>query len=171
MDRKVTASLFEIAHQLRKRRVFLWFAAIFVLLPTFLTHFFFWRIEHRLKLKIHCKPFVTLLPGTIHLSGPFLEWKNRLYIRSGYLTVHYPLAAIFQNKVSLTLNGHDLAVEAGPEFLHSLGAERVMFDHVAAKLAIGSKHIDIDFLDAESKTIQFHLKKLSQSKNFKKVRN
>ncbi len=162
MDWKTVSSFFEITHQLRRRQFFLWSAAVVILLPTLLTHFFFWRIEHRLKLKIHRKPIVFLVPGVIHINGPFLEWPNRLYVRSGDLTIQYPCWAIFQNKVPLSLNGHNLEVEAGPELLHSLGQETIVFDRVTANLVIDGKRIDIDSLDAESKTVQFHLKKLPQ---------
>ena len=169
MDRKTVPSVFEIAHQLKRRRVVLWFAVVLILLPTLFTHFFFWRIEHRLNLKIHRKPLVTLFPGTIHLSGPFLEWQNRFYVRSGELVVHFPFWSIFQNEVLISLDGRDLVVEAGPALLRSFGHDRITFDHVAAKLVVRSKDIDIDFLHAESKLIQFHLKKPSRSKKIQAV--
>ncbi len=165
MDGKSATSIFKVADWLKKKRVFWWFATVLVLLPTFLTHLFFWQIEHRLKLKIHGKPLGALFPGTINLSGSFLEWQGRFRVRSGFLTIHYPPVAMFQSKFPLVLEGRDLVVEAGSDMQRTLGRGEITFDRVAAKLIIGSKHADIEFLDAESKTIQFHLKSASQSGN------
>ena len=158
MDGKSATSIFKVADWLKKHRVFWWFAAALILLPTLLTHLFLWQVEHRLKLKIYGKPLVTLFPGTINLNGSFLEWQGRFRVRSSFLTVRYSPLAMFQSKFQLFLEGHDLTVVAGSEMERTLGRREIIFDHVAAKLFIRSKHVEIEFLDAESKTIQFHLK-------------
>lgn len=158
MDRKSAARLFKTSYQLVNWRGFVWFAAIAILFPTVLTHLFFWRIEHRLNLKVHRKPFFTLLPGLIILDDVSLEWAGRLYVRSGSLKVQFPVTSILLNRFSLTLNGRNLAIQAGQELNQALGKNEIIFDRVSAKILIDSKRgIDIEFLDAESKTIQFHL--------------
>lgn len=171
MDGKAATSIFKITHWLNKHRIFWWFVAVVVVLPTLWMHLFFWRVEHRLKLTIYRKPLIALFPGTIKLSGSFLEWQGRLRVRSGFLTIHYPPVAMLQNKFPLFLEGRDLAIEAGPEIQRTLGRRQVTFDRVAAKLIIRSKHVDVEFLDAESKTVQFHLKSESQQRSLSSIQN
>ena len=170
MDGKSVTSIFKVPDQLRNQRLVLSLAIVLILLPTLLAHFIFWKVEHRLKLKIYHKPFFVLLPGSVRLTGDFLEWNNRIRVRSGVLTIRYPLTAILNAQFPLRLEGRHLVVEAGPEFYQALGSKQIMFDRVSAKLIIRSKQVDIDFLDAESKTVQFHLKS-SLQKTTTRIRN
>ena len=141
-----------------KWRVLLVFVVVLLAWPTVLTHLFFWRIEHRLNLKINRKPLFTFVPGSIQLNGDFLEWKDHLKVQSGSLAVHFPISVLFQRQYPILLEGRNLTVEFSPGLRKTLGGSEFSFDRVAARLKIDSRHgVDIDFLDAESKTIQFHL--------------
>lgn len=148
----------ETCRWLVRRRILIGFVALLLLGPTGLTHFFFWRIEHRLHLKINGKPLFTWVPGFVRLKGNFLEWENRLWVRSGSLDIRFPISILFRKQYPISLEGKNLTVEFGPGFQEALGGHELTFERVATRLLINSKGgLEIDFLDAESKTIQFHL--------------
>ncbi|MBI4000003.1 MAG: hypothetical protein HY351_05240 [Candidatus Omnitrophica bacterium] len=130
-------------------------------LPTFLTHLLFWRIEHRLGLRVYQKPVFNLLLGSIHLHPVSLDWQNYLRVRSGTLKIEYPVASIFTNRNIFLLEGQNLAVEFAPELQKAVGSDRIVFDRVVAKVILNpARKVEIEFLDAESKTIQFHLNRV-----------
>lgn len=158
MDWKAVTRLFKDFHQPVKRRLVIGFAVGVILFPTLSTHLFFWRIEHGLNLKIHRKPLFVLLPGFIHLDPVSLEWAGRLYVRSGSLEVRFPWTGMLPSRLPISFEGRNLAIQAGPELSKALGKNEVIFDRVSAKILVNSRRaIDLEFLDAESKTIQFHL--------------
>ena len=170
MDWKATAQLFKTSHRLIRKRILIGAALFLVVSPTLLMHLFFWRIEKGLDLKIYRKPFFTFIPGSIHIRNVSLVWRDRLTVNSGSVAIHYPVLAILKREFPISLKGESLAIRFGPEFERVIGSKRVVFDHVDAKLIIGSKHsrrkVEIDSLDAESKTIQFHLAGKSQNDRF-----
>lgn len=137
-----------------------------LLWPSFLTHLFFWRIERRLNLEINRKPVFTVIPGLIRLNGDFLEWKDRLRVRSGSLEIRFPVSALFRKQYPITLEGNNLRVEIAPGLREALGGSEFLFDRFSARLKIRSEPgVDVDFLDAESKTIRFHLNGMSKRGN------
>lgn len=128
-------------------------------LPTVLTHLFLWQVERRLDLKIHRKPVFVLVPGAFDLKQTSLEWKDRLHVKAGTLSVEFPPTAFVRSRFPVSLRGKNLSVAFGSEWAASVGQEDVLFDIVDAELVVGGKTgFDIRSLDAESKTIQFHLK-------------
>ncbi len=87
-----------------------------------------------------------------------MDFKNYLSVTSGTATIRYPLSILFSGSIPLTIEAVHLAVEPEAELIHALGQQSVLFDRIRGKLIIGpNREISIDYLDAESKTIQFHL--------------
>lgn len=165
MDRNAFARFFATTRQfLRWRTILVCGVALVVLTPTFLMHLFFWRIEHRLNIRVHRKPYISFLPGTIDLHRVSLDWQDRLHVREGSLKINFPPLEVWLGEYSVTLLGQNLAVEFGSDLQKTLGAENVVFDRVSAKFLIrGKKDFDVEYLDAESKTFQFHLKGQQQT--------
>ncbi|MBI4368133.1 MAG: hypothetical protein HY588_01925 [Candidatus Omnitrophica bacterium] len=159
MDRTTVTRLFKTTDRLKKRRFLVALVVVLILLsPSVLAHLFFWRIEYRLNLHVDDKPFLTLVPGRIHLTHASLNWKEKLRVTSGDLRVRFPISAVLGGRYTIVLDGESLAVQLGPELRKSLGSDTIVFDRFQAKIRILSKRdIRIDFLNAESKTIQFHL--------------
>ncbi|GEM_PF-4452606 len=115
-------------------------------------------MEHRIGLRVRNKPLLTFFPGTIRLNPAVMDFKDYLNIKSGIVTVHYPLSALFQNHFPLSIHAENLLVEPGPDLKKTLGQNTVLFDRISAKLSIQrNQTVSFEFLDAESKTIQFHL--------------
>ncbi|MBI4373127.1 MAG: hypothetical protein HY585_05320 [Candidatus Omnitrophica bacterium] len=130
---------------------------------TFSTQLFFWRLEHRLDLKVYRKPFLVLLPGSIHLRPAQLDWHGYFSVRSGSLKVRYPVLLFFKKRYAVSLDGQNLAVEFGPELRKAVGGDQVVFDELKAKVVLGrSRDVGIEFLDAKSKTMQFSLSRLTK---------
>ena len=157
MDGNAVTRLFATRRHSVSRWV--WLAGLLVVLfPTFVTHLLLWRIERRLDLKIYGKPYFVLFPGSIQLHGAFLDWPGRFRVRSGRLSVWYPLVAVLQGKFSIVVKGSDVVLDIGPELQKVIGQDEVAFERLSAKFLIHSRRdIEIDHLDAESKTLEFHL--------------
>jgi hypothetical protein len=133
--------------------------AVIALAPTIGGHLFLWQMERRLDLKILKKPVFMLWPGRLTLKEVKFEWKDKITVTSGTLSLKYPLTAIFRVRYPFFLAGRNLSVQAGPIFRPALGSGQVLFDDVRAELIVDPvRGLDINSLDAESKTIQFHLK-------------
>lgn len=127
--------------------------------PTVWTHLFLWQVEHRLDLKIHRKPVFVLVPGAFDLKQTSLEWKDRLHVKAGTLSVEFPPTALLRSYFPVVIHGKNLSVAFGSEWAASVGQEDVLFDFVNMELVVGGKRgFDIRSLDAESKTIRFSLK-------------
>lgn len=140
---------------------------IVLLLPTLLTHFVLWRLEWRLNVKIHRKPLFILIPGTVYFKNASIDWKDKIYVRSGSLALRYPLYAFLWPWFSFSLDGRALQVEFGPDLRSVVGRKEVLFDQVSAKLLVkAGQGLDVSYLDAESSTIQFHLKSRGNSSTF-----
>ena len=166
MDRQAFTRFFKTPHQFLNWRVFITFATLIALWPTMLAHFFFWRIEYSLHLKVQRKPFFFLVPGHLRLHNSYVDWQDRFRVSSGFITVRYPIALVFLEEFPLTIKGENLAIEFRPELRKTIGQKQIIFSKVSARIVIRPRQkekVDIDFLDAESKTIQFHLS--SQLKN------
>ena len=128
-------------------------------MPTVLTHIFLWEVEHRLGLSIHKKPVFVMVPGSFDLRQTSLEWKNKLRAKAGTLSVEFPPTAILRFHFPMVLRGKNILVEFGSELAQSVGQKNVFFDLVHAELIVGGRSgFDINSLDAESKTVQFHLR-------------
>ena len=164
MDRNPITRLFKTQHRVVKWQAIAGLAMIAIMWPTIAMHLFFWRIEHQMKLRIYSKPFFTLLPGSVHSDRVSLKWGDRLHIRSGSAAVRFPSLSLGE-KFPISFEGKNLVIDFGPELKKVLGQEGITFDRVSAKLVIGSNEkLEIEFLDAESKTIQFHLKGVGSQK-------
>ncbi|MBI4395236.1 MAG: hypothetical protein HY583_03455 [Candidatus Omnitrophica bacterium] len=151
---------------MRRSRLWILVLIFLISLPTFVNHFFFWRLERRLGLKVHRKPWVFLLPGSISLNPVLMDWQGYFSVRSGSLKINYPMLSLFTNQYPLFLEGKRLAVQFSPELRKAVGTDQVIFDHFAAKVILKSgRAMDIEFLDAESKTIQFHLSLVPQKQS------
>ena len=153
-----------------RRRVLLGLGAVLILalMPTCLAHLFFWRVEHELSLRIDHKPLFASWPGFIRLEPVILNWQDRLQVKSGRLAVRFPISAVVRREFPISLKGENLTVELGSELKKVVGQEGIIFDRISAKFRIKSdRGVDIDFLDAESKTIQFHLTSASPKQSAK----
>ena len=132
---------------------------VLAVFPTLLTHVFLWAIEIRLGLNIHRKPLFVLIPGTFEIKGASLEWKDQLQVRAGTVSVEFPPTAVVRPYFPMVIQGKNLSVVFEAGLADSIGQKEVLFDFVDAELVVGGKTgFDIRSLDAESKTIQFHLK-------------
>ena len=156
---------FKTFSRLVKWQALVLLAALLLACPTLLAHLFFWRIEYSLNLKVLKKPMFIPLPGVIHLKNASLIWPDYFRLDSGSLTVRYPVTALFQIQYPISLSGENLAVTFSPQLQKTVGQEKVVFDRVDTRLVIRSKRLeDIEYLNAESKTLQFHLKGPSQKR-------
>lgn len=132
---------------------------VLALTPTLITHLFLLGIEQRLNVRIHRKPVLVALPGFFTLKQASLEWGQKFRVNAGTLSVRFPLTAVLGFRFPLVLRGRDLSVEFGPEWVQAVGQKNVFFDSVNAELMVGGPSgFDINSLDAESKTVQFHLR-------------
>lgn len=160
MARSTASWIFETSRFLTRKQVLV-VLLILLLTPTALMHLFLWRIEHRLDFKIHRRPLVSFVPGFISLEDLSATWRGRLKIDSGVLLVRYPLSALLSSRIPVAFKGEEVSVQFDVEFEKLAGIREVVFDRIEARVIIGSKHsrrsVEIDYLDAESKTIQFHL--------------
>lgn len=87
-----------------------------------------------------------------------MELKDYVRVKSGTLEVKYPWSIIFGSSFALLLEGEDIVAAPGKELEKVLGTHEVLFDRISAKMHIKpDKSIFFEYLDAESKTIQFHL--------------
>ncbi|OGX03021.1 MAG: hypothetical protein A3G87_05165 [Omnitrophica bacterium RIFCSPLOWO2_12_FULL_50_11] len=142
-----------------KPRVVIGLVLPLLFLPSFFTHVVLWRIEDYLGIKVSRKPILTFHPGKIDLSGTAIEWNDGLRTQSGILEVRYPLHRALLGDIPISVDAKELAVTFGPRWSQVIGQEHVVFDHVSARvLATSTGQIQVDYLNAESKTIQFHLK-------------
>lgn len=158
MDSNTIASLLQTRRRLLNRKLAVGLVVAFLFWPTAMTHLFFWRIEHLLSLKVRGKPLITMIPGSARLSGNFVEWKDHLRVKSGTLSIRFPISTFFRAEYPIVLDGQNLTVEFGPDLAKTLGRSEMFFDQIRARVIIQSKKgVDIDYLDAQSKTIQFHL--------------
>jgi len=133
-------------------------AVTLFVVPSILTHLFLWRVESALDLEIDGKPFFAFYPGTVDLSRSSIVWKDRFAARPSSLVVRYPILQLLSGRIPVSLEGTNVAVSFGPKFSALIGHEEVLFDVVSARV-ISSRAVglEIDFLDAQSKTIQFQL--------------
>jgi len=158
MDGRAFTRFFKTSPQFLNWRVFAALAALIALWPTAMAHLFFWRIENGLNLKVHQKPLFFLVPGHIHLRNSYIDWEGKFRVSSGSIEVDYPASMIVLNEFPISIKGKGLAIEFGPELRQAIGQDQVVFDRVSTRIVLRPKRkVDIDFLDAESKTIQFHL--------------
>lgn len=162
---KAAARLFKASHRLNRKRFLIYAALVLLISPTLLMHFFFWKIERGLDLKIYRKPFFALIPGFIRIQNISLAWRDHLTVDSGSVAVQYPVWMILMRELPISLKGENLVVKFGPKLKQMVASDHVVFDHVKAELIIGSTYSDrrvkIESLDAESKTIKFHLTRKS----------
>ena len=155
-NRHIIAIFSQIAGRLNRRFLF-GLLLLLVCLPSFVSNFLFWRLEHRMEIKIHHKPYFTPFLGVIHLRNASLDFKDVLKIKSGSVVIHYPLTAVFKNDFPMSLRAKNIVLEAGPELRKTLGNEQVIFDQVSADLILQPKRkVSVQYIDATSKTIQFH---------------
>ena len=170
MDGNAATRRFASSRWFVKRRIGIGLAVLFLILPSLSTHLFLWRLERRLELKIGSKPFFTLWPGSISVKNNLhLEWSDQLKVTSGSLTVRFPLSALIRNRFPIAMEGSHLKVEPGLGFRGVIGQDQVFFDHFATKLVIDSHRIsEIEYLDAQSKTMEFHLNSKSPKKKQRK---
>ncbi len=127
-------------------------------------------MENRIGIKIHHKPLFSIFLGTVNLKNAAMDFEDYLKIKSGTATIHYPLNGLFRRTLLLSIQAENLAVEPGAELKSALGHSEVIFDRVSARLLIQpDRKVVIDFLNAESKTIQFHLgaKDLHETRQWK----
>ena len=158
IERRDIAPFFEISSDVNWRKIAV-VIGILAITPTALTHLFLWEVEQRLNLKIRRKPVFVALPGVFTLKQASLEWKQKLRVEAGTLSVRFPVTAIVRAHFPLALSGKNLSVKFDSELASAVGQQNVLFDSVRAELLVGGKSgFDINSLDAESKTIQFHLK-------------
>jgi len=171
MDRGIVARFPKNSRGFVRGRIWIGAAALFLILPSLSTHLFLWRLERRLQLKIGSKPFFTLWPGSVSVKHNLrLEWSDQLKVTSGSLAVRFPLSALVQDRFSISLEGKNLMVEPGLGFREVIGQSQVVFDRFATKFVIDSRRIsDIEYLDAESKTMEFHLNSKSPEKKQQKI--
>ena len=167
MDRNAVACRSASSRWFVKRWAWVGLAVLILILPSLSTHLFLWRLERRLKLKIGSKPFFTLWPGFISVKDHLhLEWSDQLKVTSGSLSVQFPLSALVLNRFPISMKGSNLKVEPGLGLRGVIGQNQVSFDHFRAKLVIDSRRIsDIEYLDAQSKTMEFHLNHKSSKEN------
>ena len=131
-----------------------------VFFPTLFSHVVLWRLEHKLNCKIGRKPLVFLMPGYLKLDPASVNWKQgKLNIISGTLFVRYPIYAWLWPRFTFTLDGKQLTVQLGSELAKAVGREKIIFTRVQGKFLVrGNQQWDIVYLDAESDSIEFHLK-------------
>jgi len=151
-----------VADHLVKRRNLAWILIPLILLPSILAHVVLWRIEQLLDLKIEQKPYLTFRIGALELGDASLHWKDYLQVRSGSLHVRYGVSGILTGKFPISLEGDELVVTFGPKLRDLVGQNEAVFDHLSAKvMTTASGEIEIEFLKAQSKTLQFNLTKKS----------
>jgi hypothetical protein len=160
MERKpITGFFAALIRQLIRIRGLLAVLLILIFLPTFLTHLVLWRIEHRLGVHIQNKPFFILIPGHIYFNPASLNWQDNVAIQSGALTVRYPLSAYILPEFNIGINGKNLKVEFKPKFQKIAGNGSVLFERISALIRVKPHgKMDVLSLDAESDTLNFHLK-------------
>lgn len=146
-----------------RRQIWFGLAVIVLILPSLATHLFLWRLERRLDLKIKSKPFFTFWPGSVSVRDNLhLEWSDQLKATSGSLRVRFSLPALMGSRFSISMEGRNLMVEPGPGLRGTIGQSQIFFDRFSTKLTIDSRRIsEIEYLDAESKTMEFHLNRKS----------
>ena len=149
-----------------KKQVWIGLAVLILVLPSLSTHLFLWRLERRLDFKIRSKPFWTPWPGLVSVRDHLnLEWSDQLKVTSGSLTVRFPLTALISDRFSISADGQNLMVEPGVELRKVIGQNQVFFDRFSTKLRFDARRIsEIEYLDAESKTMQFHLNRKSSER-------
>lgn len=109
-------------------------------------------------MKIHHKPLFNFNLGSVNLSNAAMDFEDHFQIKSGTAKVSYPLSIIFRKTFPLSIHARNLVVEPSAELKSVLGDQRIMFKTVSAKFIIQPRQkVVIEFLDAESETIQFHL--------------
>ena len=127
-------------------------------MPSLLTHLFFWRIERRLTLKINKKPLLVFSLGSIRLNEADIEFNRFLKVKAGSIQIDYPFFVFLQSTFELKIKGQNLLVIPDEELRKVLGQNDVLFEQVSAKLLIlPDRKISFEYLDAQSKTLQFHL--------------
>ena len=114
-------------------------------------------MESRIGLKVHHKPLFTPFLGSVRLEDAAMDVKDYLTIKSGTARIRYSLN-MFQRSYPVSIQAENLAVEPGIELKKTLGNQLVVFDTISIRLIfLPHKKMLIEYLDAESKTIQFHL--------------
>lgn len=159
MDGRAGTSSVESLDPCVKSRIVIGFILPVLFLPSLLTHLVLWRMEEFVDLKVVRKPWFFFHPGKIDLKGTQIEWNDRLQAEAGRLEVRYPVHRALFGNIPLSVEAEKLAVSFGPRWSRVIGHEHVVFDHVSAKVvALSSGEIQLDYVNAESKMIQFHLK-------------
>ncbi len=109
-------------------------------------------------MKIHHKPLFNFNLGSVSLKNAAMDFEDHFQIKSGTANVSYPLSIIFRRTFPLSIHAQNLVVKPGAELKSVLGDQQIIFKTVSAKFIIQSKRaVVIEFLDAESATVQFHL--------------
>jgi len=87
-----------------------------------------------------------------------MDFEDHFQIKSGTAKVNYPLSIIFRRTFPLSIEARNLVMEPSAELKSVLGDQQIVFETVSAKFVIQPKRqVVIEYLDAESKTVQFHL--------------
>ena len=108
--------------------------------------------------KIRHKPLFNFNLGSVSLKNAAMDFEDHFQIKSGTAKVSYPLSVIFRKTFPLSIHAENLVVEPSTELKSVLGDQQIVFETVSAKFIIQPKRqVVIEFLDAESKTVQFHL--------------
>ena len=165
MDRKSITRLLASSHRRLIWRGIILTIAAWVIVSTLGTRVVLWQLEHRLNVKIHRKPFVVLVPGTVRLRNTLVDWNKRLQVRSGFLELRYPIYAFFWPWFSFSLRGENLAVNFTGNLRKTVGRDQVVFRRVSTTISVAAgRSMDVLYLDAESKEVEFHLKQQSSGK-------
>lgn len=115
-------------------------------------------MENRIGIKIHHKPLVSLSLGSVHLKNAAMDFKDHLQIKSGTARIRYPMSVLFRRTFPISIEAENLVVEPGAELRSVLGDQQIVFDRISAQFLIQpNRKVLIEFLDADSKTVQFHL--------------
>lgn len=87
-----------------------------------------------------------------------MDVNTYLKVKSGTAKIQYPFTILFRRTFPITIEAWDLVVEPGVEIKKMMGDREVVFDKISARLLIRpNQKLAIEFLDADSKTVQFHL--------------
>ena len=87
-----------------------------------------------------------------------MDVNRYLKVKSGTARIEYPLTVLFRRTFLISIEARNLVMDPGIEIKNIMGDQEVIFDKISAKLLIRSdQKVSIEFLDADSKTIQFHL--------------